>query len=242
MYRDSEMPGIVFSVRYEAMLHKWLHNVILYAFKPAVLVISEHERYEFSPGTMIFRWLSLSIAAMLAGLIGFGGCTDLSDFDRDSVEDAISDSVLSVTESRNIRMELIEDGHRKVTVVSPYAATYERDGTTETELKEQVDVTVRDTTGAIETTVSSKSARYIGNRSEFHFQYDVVVETGDGRRLFTEYLEWSQQDRTVHTPEFVIIVTPTDSITGYGLDGTDDLTTYTLSEVAGEFELDEEEP
>ncbi len=186
---------------------------------------------------MIRQNIHTPAVALIIGLLALTGCTELSDYDRDRVADAMADSLLSVTESRNITMDLIEDGHRKITVVAPYAATYERNDRTETELRENVHVTVWDTTGAMETIVTSKSARYIGHRSEFHFQNDVVVETRDGRHLFTDYLEWSQQDRSIYSPEFVIIVTPSDSITGYGLDGTDDLETYTLSEVTGEFDL-----
>lgn len=166
-------------------------------------------------------------------------CTDLSDFEQDRVKDVISDSIHSVTESRDIRMDLIEDGLRKVTVISPYAATYSRDNVTETELKESVHVTVRDSSGDIQTTVKSQSARYIGSNSEFHFKNNVEVQTGDGRQLFTDELEWSQRERTIYSPDFVIIVAEGDSITGYGLRGTDDLVSYTLSEVTGEFELEQ---
>ncbi|MBP3192339.1 LPS export ABC transporter periplasmic protein LptC [Natronogracilivirga saccharolytica] len=176
------------------------------------------------------------LISVLAGWAA--GCTDLSDYDRERMEDAISDSLLSVTESRTINMDLIEDGHRIVSVHSPYALTFTRDGETETELQDSVHVTVLDTLGGVKTTVVSKSARYLGRKSEFHFKDDVVVETDEGRRLFTDYLEWSQRDQTIHSPDFVIIVTRSDSITGYGLDGTDDLQDYRLSEVTGEFELE----
>ena len=176
---------------------------------------------------------------LFAGLAGWSaGCTDLSDFDRERMEDAMSDSLLSVTESRQINLDLIEDGHRIVSVHAPHAITFTRDGESETELRDSVHVTVMDSLGGIKTTVVSNSARYLGRKSEFHFKNDVIVETDEGRRLFTDYLEWSQRDRTIYSPDFVIIVTRSDSITGYGLDGTDDLHDYRLSEVTGEFELE----
>lgn len=179
------------------------------------------------------------ILLMIAGMAAFWSCTDLSDYDRERVQDAVSDSLVSVTESRNIEMDLIEDGFRKVTVTAPFAATFTKDGRSETELSDSVYVIVRDSTGATETTVSSESARYIGQNSEFQFKNDVIVTTHDDRKLYTDYLEWAQRDRSIHSPDFVIIVTRSDSITGYGLDGTDDLVSYTLSEVTGEFELEQ---
>lgn len=188
------------------------------------------------------NFILILLVIFLAGTASLTGCTDLSDYDRDRVADAIADSLYSVTESQNIQMDLIEDGLRRVTVLAPYSATYERDGDTETRLRDQVNVTVWDTTGAKETSVESRSARYIANRSEFHFEEDVLVETPDGLRLFTDYLEWSQRDRTIYSPDFVIIVTLTDSITGYGLEGTDDLKDYSLSRITGEFVLEQDRP
>ncbi len=181
----------------------------------------------------------LPVLLVIAFLSGWTGCTDLSDYDRERVRDAMADSLLSVTESRNIRMHLIEDGKRLVSVYSPFAATYSREGRSETELRDSVHVTVMDENGDVETVVTSRSARYLGHESEFHFSDDVYVVTRDGRRLRTDYLEWSQQKRSVYTPDFVIIVTEADSITGYGLSGMDDLSSYRLTEVTGEFELDQ---
>ncbi len=179
------------------------------------------------------------VLLLTAFTMGMWSCTDLSDYDRERVSDAIADSLLSVTESRNIHMQLIEDGIRIVSVFSPYAATYTRDGRSETDLRDSVHVAVLDSIGAVKTTVISRSARYYSYDSEFHFSDEVFVSTRDGRRLRTDYMEWSQQNRTIHSPDFVIIVTETDSITGFGLDAKDDLSTYQLTEVTGEFELEQ---
>lgn len=174
-------------------------------------------------------------------LVGFAitGCTDLSEYDRERVSDAISDSLLSVTETRNLQMDLIEDGIRIVSVTSPFATTFSREGRSETKLQDSVHVTVLDPDGAVETSVISRSARYFSHNSEFHFMEDVLVQTRDGRTLRTDYLEWSQEYRTIYSPDFVIIVTRDDSITGYGLEGTDDLVKYQLTSVTGEFKLDQ---
>ena len=184
---------------------------------------------------------NLRISVAFTALLGFAlaGCTDLSDYDLERVSDAISDSLLSVTETRNLQMDLIEDGLRIVSVTSPFAMTFSREGRSETELKDSVHVAVMDSTGAVETSVISRSARYLSKSSEFHFMDDVLVQTRDGRTLRTDYLEWSQRYRTIYSPDFVIIVTRDDSITGYGLEGTDDLVNYQLTRVTGEFKLDQ---
>lgn len=216
------------------------HNVIL-AEHPFIVRVRTILINRYTDSSFL-RPVLKRFAIILTLFLLLQSCTDLSEYEQERVKQVMSDSLLSVTESRNIEMDLIENGVRKVTVTSPYAATYNSDGQTETELKESVHVTVRDASGVIRTTVTSQSARYINGNSEFHFKSDVVVHTDDGRRLYTDYLEWSQHERTVHTPDFVVIVTESDSITGYGLNGTDDLNSYTLSEVTGEFELEQSRP
>lgn len=171
------------------------------------------------------------------------GCTDLSDYERDRVRDALADSLLTVTESTGVRMDLIEDGFRRISVTAPRAITWQRENNqTETELRESVQVVVRDSSGNITTRVSSDKARYMAHKSEFHFMGDVFVETDQNRRLYSGYLEWSQDSRQIRTPEFVIIVTAADSITGFGLDGSDDLETYRLREISGEFQIERRDP
>lgn len=180
-------------------------------------------------------FLSIVIFGAFFGLFS---CTDLSDYERERVKDAMADSLLYATESRNIHMSLMEEGHRRVSVYSPLAITHTKNGRSETKLQDSVYVVVYDSIGNIQSTVTSESARYFGHDSEFQFQNNVSVENTDGRRLYTQSLTWSHLDRSIYTPDFVIIVTLSDSITGYGLSGSDDLLEYRLSEVTGEFELE----
>lgn len=164
-------------------------------------------------------------------------CTDLSSYDEDHVDQALTDSLLSVTESWDIEMEIIEEGFRVVNIQAPYAATT-HEGGTETDMEGPVEVIVRDTLGNQKTRVDSDRALYIAQDSKFEFRGDVVVVTEEGRVLRTQELDWLQQDREILSDDFVTITTSTDSIAGYGLTGQDDLSVYTISKVTGEFELD----
>ncbi len=170
-------------------------------------------------------------------LLFFAACTDLDDLEADIADEQLADSLLSVTESTNVTMDLIEEGHRIVTINTPLAHTYHHEERARTEMDGPVNVIVRDTLGNTKTEVNSLKATYWSKDSEFHFREDVVVETDEGRRLSTESLNWYQKDRKINTDEFVIITTETDSITGYGLSGDDDLRNYTIRTVTGEFQL-----
>lgn len=179
---------------------------------------------------MKFLLLILSLLTTVA-------CTDLSSYDEDRINEALADSLLSVTESWDIEMEIIEDGFRVVNIRAPYAATY-HEGDSETDMQGPVEVIVRDTLGNQKTKVNSNHALYTARDSNFKFRGNVVVVTEEGRVLRTQELDWEQQERKISSDDFVTITTPADSIAGFGLTGSDDLSVYTISRVTGEFELD----
>lgn len=171
-------------------------------------------------------------------VFGFAACTDLSSFDEERVKEALADSLLSVTESWDIEMEIIEDGLRVVNIRAPYASTYHEGSVTETDMSGPVHVVVLDSLGNQKTRVVSDRALYTGRESRFKFRGDVVVVTDEGRTLRTQELDWMQQDRRISSSDFVTITTDADSIAGFGLTGRDDLSVYTISQVTGEFDLD----
>lgn len=190
------------------------------------------------PATGISAPISVFIPLTAILLLTAAACTDLSDLEEEITNEHLADSLLSVTESRNVEMDLIEDGHRLVTIRTPFAATYHHEDRARTEMDDSVNVVVRDTLGNIKTEVTSDNATYWSKDSEFHFRNNVLVSTDEGRTLNTESLNWYQEERRINTEEFVIITTETDSITGYGLNADEDLTNYTIRTVTGEFELD----
>ncbi|MEX2632948.1 MAG: LPS export ABC transporter periplasmic protein LptC [Balneolales bacterium] len=164
-------------------------------------------------------------------------CTDLSSYDKDRVAEALSDSLLSVTESWDIEMEIIENGQRVVHIRAPYAKSYQEGTVTETKMDGPVEVIVSDSLGNPVTLVRSDEATYTGRESKFKFRGKVVVITEEGRILRTEMMDWMQQGRTISSDDFVTITTAADSIAGFGLTGQDDLSAYTISRVTGEFQL-----
>lgn len=153
-----------------------------------------------------------------------------------TINRALADSLLSVTESWNVELEIIDDGKRAIKLTSPYALSY-HSGSSETHMDGPVSVVVRDDDGEIKTRVRSESAIYTARDTRFIFKGGVIVETSDEKTLLTELLNWHQKERSISTDEFIIITTPADSISGYGLDGVDDLSSYTIRRVTGEFQI-----
>lgn len=181
--------------------------------------------------------LALSLTVVMAVALT-SSCGDLSEKQSKRVQEALDDTLLSSTETWKVDMELIEEGEKRVRLRGSYAETFNLENLSETRISGPVFIQVFDSTGAVETRVTSERAVYRADNSEFELYGNVIVRTNEGRRLESEYLEWKQADNRVSTPRFVIITTPTDSIAGNGFEGTTNLTEYTIKEVTGQFILD----
>lgn len=191
------------------------------------------------PATAFSAHSNILLLILLSAVL-FSACTDLSQYDEMTINQVLADSLLSVTETRHLELDIIEDGNRVVSLQSPYATTY-HDGPSVSHMKGPVLVFVKNAEGDTTTNLRSDAAVYTARETKFVFKGDVYVETEDGKKLYTELLNWNQKERSISTDEFVIITTPADSIAGYGLDGTDDLSNYTIRRVTGEFQVDDQE-
>jgi len=167
-----------------------------------------------------------------------GACSELSEFDTQQVQSSLNDSLVTTTESWDVEMKLMNDGHARILIDGTYAISYQRPERKETHIDGPVYVQLFDSTGTVETEAWSKRAIYHDSDGEFELFDSVRVHTTDNRKLYSDYLKWSDQTDRISSPDFVIITTPADSIAGQGFDGKTDLTSYTIDEPRGRFLVD----
>lgn len=165
-------------------------------------------------------------------------CDRLSEYDRESVLQALADSSDHTSETWGVTLELLEDGSRFISISSPYARTNESRSESTTILYGPVQIEIRDSSGTAETRVWADRALYLSRVSEFYLEGNVQVATSGNRRLFADDLTWYQFRRSVETQNRVTMVTETDSITGIRLDGDDRLISYEIKRVSGTFALE----
>lgn len=160
-------------------------------------------------------------------------CTKLSEFDNQQIEAALSDSLFTTTESWNVDMEILEDGHLIVRLTGSYAATIKNEQRNITKISGPVYIEIYNDEGMIDTIVDADSAVHHPLRLEFELFGNVDVKAPEGKRLRSDYLMWQRRLDRVSTPEFVIFISPPDSISAKGFVGNTDLTNYTLNEGGG---------
>jgi len=182
------------------------------------------------------RFSHLIFAVFIAIIIS--ACGELSEFENQQVEEALSDSLLSVTESWGVNMDIMEEGQLKLNLKGSYTTSIKTENRNLTKISGPVFIEIFDEDGNPKTYVNSDSAVYDPDESVFELFGNVFVDAPEEKRLWSEYLKWERTIDKVSTPEFLIIVTPNDSITAIGLDGDADLTNYTLMEVRGETIID----
>lgn len=168
------------------------------------------------------------------GAILISACGELSEFESQQVGEALSDSLFTVTESWGVDMEIMEEGQLKLKLKSSYTATIKDDTRNITKISGPVFIDIYDEEGNPKTYVESDSAVYRPDEYIFELFGNVYVEAPERKRLWSEYLKWNRNTDKVSTPEFLTIITPSDSVSAIGLDGDADLSNYTLREVTGE--------
>lgn len=184
---------------------------------------------------------TLARFSLIPGLIFalfFLSCSKLSEYDTQTIREALADSILSTTESWDVDMNLIEDGKLILNLKGDYAFTIKRSDLHETRISGPVLIKIFKENGQLKSTVTCDSAIYKPDDAQFEMFRNVRVVTDDGRKLRSEYLKWERRSDRVSTPEFVIFISPPDSIAANGFFGDTDLTNYTLNEGGGQVVID----
>lgn len=179
---------------------------------------------------------ALTKAFVVLALV-IGACGRLSETDTQAVKDALTDSLEYLSESWDVNVSLIEEGLRKVEIRAPYGTSRETASGIIMSLSGPVTILVRDSLGAMEVDIRADSARYVTRDGHFTFEGNVFAFTHDNRRLTAETLTWYQKTGDITSSGFVRIVTPTDSIQGYGLVGKADLSEYVLENLSGSIQI-----
>jgi len=195
--------------------------------------ILELRRNEQTEQLFPIRLKPILILPILFIILTVLSCSELSEYDSQQIQTVINDSLITTSESWDVEMVLTQDGQKRIYIEGSYAINYQSEEEKRTNISGPVYVQIFDSTGAIESEAWSKRAIYLEKDAEFELYDSVRVRTIDDRRLYTEFLKWTQNTDEITSPNFVTIITPTDSISGRGFEGLTDLSSYTIIEPRG---------
>lgn len=89
-------------------------------------------------------------------------------------------------------------------------------------------------------TLRANRMMYFEDKEQFEAFGRVVVTTQDHKRLESEHLAWNEADRTIRTPGFVRITTPSEHVEGQGLVADENLDTYQIGRFTARVDVDED--
>ncbi len=163
----------------------------------------------------------------------FVSCAKLTEADNQKIKEALNESAFTTSYSKNIDMDILEDGTLKLNLKGSAAKSYTADNTEFTALTGPIHISIYEAE-ELQSEVYSDSAFYNSSSSIFELFGSVKVFTQNGKRLRTDNLIWERNTDQISTEDAVIIITKTDSINAKGLTGASDLSEYTLHEVTGQ--------
>jgi len=162
-------------------------------------------------------------------LIVFGGCEEKI---KPSVLPTVDSRTLPQQESWNSRIVLSDSGRTRAIIDAGYIRVYE--SSKQTQMSQGIVVHFFDRAGAQTSVLTSDEGTIDEGTNDLAAYNHVVVVSENKRRLTTEKLYWDNAKQLIHTPEFVRIVSPNETVQGHGLESDQSLHNYRIFRATGE--------
>lgn len=158
----------------------------------------------------------------------------------------LKDDDAPVSESWNTQMVISEDGKPRLVMEADYMARHESPDSTwmvltgADESTDRVHVVIFDSEGDTSAVVTTQRIIYLERERRFVARGDVDARSGTERRVRSEHLSWLEATARVSTPGFATITTPTETLSGYGLDADENLQDFSMARVTGTVLIEDE--
>ena len=134
-----------------------------------------------------------------------------------------------------------DSGSIRLKLNAPQIARYSDIEKPYVEYPEGLEVEFYNAVGEATTRMSAEYAIQYQDRGITDAQRNVVVVNEEGEMLQTEQLTWDENNKLIHTEEFVRITTETEQLTGYGLEANQTFSWYKIKKPAGVIDISEDE-
>ena len=106
-------------------------------------------------------------------------------------------------------------------------------------LQRKVEIEIYDSLGVLSAFLEADRVSYYESEEYFIAEGGVRIKTSDERTLTTERIEWLERDQLLRTESFVHIRTPEETVSGVGLEATEDLSSYQIGPFTAEIIRDQ---
>ena len=141
---------------------------------------------------------SIQRYAQVALLIA-GSAILLYSCDKESVAEEPNDEALMTEYSEHLTMTNTENGRKSYVFTAPLVEGYSLAKEPYQEFRKGVDIVTyqKDSTGAVDATLTANYAIHYGNRKLWEAKGNVVVKKSNGQELYTQQLFWNEKTRRI---------------------------------------------
>lgn len=129
----------------------------------------------------------------------------------------------------------------RIKLTTPELIRYDGEENPYVEFPKGLNLTMFDSTGAVESTLKANYGVNYPNEKKIEVQQDVEVVNSTGEILNTEHLIWLREEKKIFTEEFVKITTPDEIIYGDGLEANETFSSYRIKNIKGTIAVKEDE-
>lgn len=194
--------------------------------------MNNHQHIQKSSQTCLRRFFIYTISLFSL----FTSCTtDLNEVKEKALTDP---NALNET-GENVEILYTKDAKPSIKIKAKKAIRHETEEPY-TEFTEGMELFVYNDLGDVESVLTANYGKMNDGSTEMLAKDDVIVINESGEQLNTEELIWDQEAAKIRSEGFVKITTPTEIIYGNGFEANDNFTEYTIFNITGTVQIEDD--
>ncbi len=168
-------------------------------------------------------------------LISLTSCSDYAE--KNVAKIMRADTMIFTQEGTNVTINYTDSGMLKATLFAPQLIGYKKEGNDIVRMPKGIKAEFYNDEGQKESYLTADKGISYQTKKITEVTQNVVVKNNKGERLNTEKLIWDQKKQIIYTDKFVKITTPTEVLTGEGMEGKQDFSDWKIRKPRGRFNL-----
>lgn len=184
------------------------------------------------------RSLIPAVACLLFAMI----VTACQEDKKESLSGVIDPEIFPTMMTRNVETLISDSGITRYRITSPLWLVFDEAKEPYWNFPNKLKLEKYDSLLRVEATVTCDSARYFKNPELWRLDGNVNISNILKEKFLTEQLFWDQRNHKIYSDSFIHIEKSDRIIEGYGFVSDEQMTNYTVKNVAGIFPVEENSP
>lgn len=152
---------------------------------------------------------------------------------KNVAESLKADTLLFTQDATNVKINYSDSGVLKAIIFAPKLIGYKKDNNEIVKMPEGVKADFYNKLGQVESYITAEKGISYQTQKKVEVWQNVQILNVKNEKLNTEKLIWDQNTRKIYTDKFVRITTPTEVLTGEGLEADQDFTKWMILKPRG---------